>query len=569
MDVSRTYGSICFESGQWKVFDLEPHVAIRFKQLFPKVPKHSTGPFFLSGNEITCADLDWFTSRYALSISSDDFDRLKGGRALFESSQAEMERILMPDYKPSSTIGIRDGQEIRHYQAQAVDLIKRRKRLLLGDEGGLGKTFVAAAFLSSTPEALPAAVVCDPHMQKQWRDKTTSFTTLKVHVIKKGSPYNLPPADVYVFRVSQIAKWCDFFKTGFFKSTVFDEPQSLRTGIDTGKGASAYVLQEHSSYVLGLSATPIYGYGVEIWNVMRFIDESVLGSYADFTREWVNQMGRITDPKALGTYLQEQHVLLRRLKSDVGLQLPKVSRIVEYVEPDGKAVESVEELAKQLAIKATTGSYLERGQAARDLDLMVRQATGVGKAKSVAQFARLMVEAGEPVVLVGWHRAVYDIWLDALADLRPAMYTGSETHTKKEAEKQRFLDGDTDVLIMSLRSGAGLDGLQFRSSVLIIGELDWSPGIHQQLIWRLDRDGQTDPVTAFFLVCDDGSDPPMMDVNGIKASEATYIIDPHIGVQESEVDMSNVRKLVERYLSKKAAQAAEEVVNERPDLQFA
>jgi hypothetical protein len=39
---------------------------------------------------------------------------------------------------------------------------------------------------------------------------------------------------------------------------------------------------------------------------------------------------------------------------------------------------------------------------------------------------RIMVEGGEPVVLVGWHRDVYDIWLE-LRDLKPAMYTGSES----------------------------------------------------------------------------------------------------------------------------------------------
>src|SRR3546814_18963606 len=85
------------------------------------------------------------------------------------------------------------------------------------------------------------------------------------------------------------------------------------------------------------------------------------------------------------------------------------------------------------------------------------------------------------------------------------MYTGSETTGQKDREKQRFLDGDTDVLIMSLRSGAGVDGLQHRCSTGVFGELDWSPGIHQQCIWRLDRAGQQNPVTAFFLVAHDGT----------------------------------------------------------------
>jgi hypothetical protein len=136
------------------------------------------------------------------------------------------------------------------------------------------------------------------------------------------------------------------------------------------------------------------------------------------------------------------------------------------------------------------------------------------------------------------------------------MYTGSETASKKEAVKARFLNGETDILIMSLRSGAGVDGLQFRCATGIFGELDRSPGIHQQCIWRLDREGQQNPVTAFFLITDDGSDPPMMDVLGIKASEAQHIVDPHLGVEVKENDTSHLRKLVERYLNRKQAEAA-------------
>lgn len=44
------------------------------------------------------------------------------------------------------------------------------------------------------------------------------------------------------------------------------------------------------------------------------------------------------------------------------------------------------------------------------------------------------------------------------------------------------------------------------------------------------------------------------DVLGIKASEAHQIVDPHIGVQSTEADTSNLRKLVDRYLSGKGAE---------------
>ena len=561
--MARTYGSLRLTPAGWLLGGIEPHVSIRLKQLFPRIPKGAVPPYVLPHTDILDADLDWFLTRYPLSMAEEDRAALTEGRLGFEQDQAEMERILLPDYQPPAVLGLQPGQQVRRYQQQAVELLRRRRSLLLGDEGGLGKTYTAAAFLCAEPSALPAAVVCDAHMQAQWREKIEAFTSLRVHLITRGSPklpdgrsYDLPPADVYVWRISQVAGWADVFAKGLVRSAVFDEPQSLRTGEHTAKGRAARVLSRNVGYRLGLTATPIYNYGAEMWNIMRFIDDEVLGSYDDFAREWCTDTGgktRIADPKALGTYLREQHVLLRRLKADVGLELPKVSRIVEHVEHDSKALGSIEDLAHQLAIRATTGAFVDRGQAARDLDLMVRHQTGVAKAPAVAQFVRLLCEAGERVVLWGWHREVYEVWLQSFraAGLAPALYTGSESPVQKAAAKTDFEAGRVNPLIMSLRSGAGIDGLQHVCSTGVFGELDWSPGIHQQCIWRLDREGQTQPVTAFFLVTDEGSDPPMMEVLGIKASEAAAIVDPHLGLQQVDGDITNVRRLVERYLARK------------------
>ena len=190
------------------------------------------------------------------------------------------------------------------------------------------------------------------------------------------------------------------------------------------------------TYHLGLTATPIYNYGDEMWQIMQFIDDTALGEWGDFEREWCYAIGngkfRITDPKALGTYLREQYVMIRRLKSDVGQQLPKVSRVVEHVDYDEKAVAAVEDLARALAIKATTASFIDRGNAARELDIMMRQTTGVAKARTVAAFARLMVEAGEAVVLWGWHREVY-----RNLERRAGRPGTSHVHRQRESGPQR------------------------------------------------------------------------------------------------------------------------------------
>ena len=74
-----------------------------------------------------------------------------------------------------------------------------------------------------------------------------------------------------------------------------------------------------------------------------------------------------------------------------------------------------------------------------------------------------------------------------------------------------FVSGKNNLLIMTLRSAAGLDGLQARCSTMVFGELDWSPGIQHHWSGRLDREGQAQPVTTLFLVAEDGSNPPIVD----------------------------------------------------------
>lgn len=550
--MKKTFGELSLINGQWEMTDIPPHVVIRLKQLFPRIPKWQTGTFTFPDDTSHCADLSWFTARYPMLMTENDLLTLEGGRDIYEKNQARMEEILRPDYLPPSRMGLKEGQSVRHYQSQAVELFLARLSLLLGDDVGLGKTYTAAAALLDS-RTLPAAVVMQTHLQDQWRDKIEDFTTLRVHKIKGTRPYDLPESDVYLFKYSQLLGWIDTFEDGFFKCVVYDEIQELRTGTDSGKGSAAKKLSEAAQYRLGLSATPIYNYGVEIWNIMQFIEPSVLGTYDEFMREWCVGAKEVRDPDALGTYLREQHVMLRRTKREVGQQLPPINTIVEHIEADTVTLKSVEDLARQLAIKTTFGSFMERGRAGRELDLLMRHATGVSKATNVARYAKIFLEAGIPILLVGWHRDVYDIWLQELAVYRPAMYTGSESEKQKADSVRRFIEGETDCFILSLRSGAGLDGLQHRCSTILKGELDWSPKVHEQVIGRLNREGQQDQITVVYLNTDEGSDPPMVEVLGVKSSQATGIIDPGRQFEAKHSDKSRIRALAEQYLAKSIA----------------
>ncbi|TIX28836.1 DEAD/DEAH box helicase [Mesorhizobium sp.] len=549
-----TYGKLALQGNRWVLSDIPPHVAIRLKNMFPRIPKTQTKVFDLPFTDELCADLSWFESRYKLELTDKDRHALERGRTLFEEDRAASEAILLPDWMPPARHGYRPPFALYDYQSQAVELLHRKKRLLVGDDVGLGKTHVALGALAGSPY-LPAAIVVQAHLPSQWVNEFIKpFTYMQAHIVQGTKPYSLPPANLYIFKYSNIAGWADIAATGMFKAVVFDEIQELRNGTGTEKGKAAKVFSDNAVIRCGLSATPIFGYGSEAFRIIEFLESGLLGTWEEFLREWCKSGpgGKwvVKDPDALGTYLRESQIFIRRLR-----QGRPVNRIPIEVDFDEDVAAKSEDFARQLALKVIGGSFTERGQAARELDALARQTTGLAKAHSVAAYVRILLEAGTPVLLAGWHRSVYDIWLKDLAEFNPILYTGSETARQKDRAKEAFISGKTNLMIISLRSGAGLDGLQKRCSTVVIGELDWAGGaIYEQLLGRVDRPGQkADEITAIFLYTNSGSDPLIMSVTAVKRDQLRGINDPGLGIKPVHSDESHIRKLAQAYLDKRGA----------------
>lgn len=553
-----TYGAVDFSGETWTVSDLKPHVSIRFKGVFQGIQFGATPPFMLRDRPDLAADLDWFMQRYPLDLTEAARDRLESQLITHAANRNRVEELKRPDYTPSVKPGFKEPEEAEPYQLRAAEMLRSTGRLLLLDDVGLGKT---VSFLASVADGwgLPAAVVVQPHLSSQWVvEYIERFTHLTAYEVKDRKVRDLPSADIYVFRYSNLAAWVDYAETLGIKTVCFDEIQELRHGWSTDKGRGADAFCKAAQYRIGLTATPIYNYGSEIWNVVEFIAPGALGEWMEFQINWCTSHGShwvVKDPSALGAFLVDEGIALRRTNEDpeVAKSLPPLSKVVMEVGWNEGDVETDRELQLRLAQRVLSGAFFERGTAARELDIMLRQETGIAKARAVAAYVRSLVEAGEPVLLAGWHRAVYDIWLDALGDLNPVMYTGSESQPQKRAAKEAFLTGASKLMIMSLRSGAGLDGLQHVAAHAVYGELDWSPQVHTQFTGRLRRRGQQRQVTAHFLHVNGGSDPVIMSTLGLKASQSHGILNPFVAL-ESAVPMDEGRM---KKLAKSVLEAAE------------
>lgn len=570
----KPWGRIEWKTGEigkdsWAV-KAEPHMVLRLKRIFGRISKGEQGTVFLSATPEVALDLLWVMKRYPLEISDVDARRMRKDARSHTETLKRLEELVDPKYRPpefSLAVPARD------YQKVGALAFLRRAGLLIADDVGLGKTATAICALTDR-RTLPAAVVTlSGVLPGQWQEEFRKFApALRTHILKKGEPYPLPREngrgpDVLILNYHKLSGWSQTLGE-YVRSVVFDEVQELRRR-ESYKYHGARHLSETVRFRLGLSATPIYNYGSEIWSVMDVLQPGALGSCEEFLREWCVEHGRhhtLADPRAFGTYMREQFLMLRRTRSEVGRELPAVSRIRQLVKADASKLDAIEDSAGQLARIILADGENVRGEkmmAAEQLSNVVRQATGIAKAPYVAEFIRLLVDSGERPLVYCWHREVYGILQARLKPLKVAMFTGSETTAQKKFSKDQFLAGQADVMLMSLRAGAGVDGLQKACRTVVFAELDWSPGVHEQAIGRIHRDGQPDPVMAYFLVADEGSDPDVADALGLKKEQIEGIRDPKGGVLGAlEADPDHIRKLAKKYLERadrrtaRAAQAA-------------
>ncbi len=558
----RTYGSVRYDkaNNKWRI-KAEPHVVMRLKRAFAKIDAKEHGTIGVSASRENSRDLEHFILRFPLEVSDPELL----ARLANEHKEAEtvLHRLLSGIDKPKP---FELKLPPREYQVVAANVLDTVQGYLLADDVGLGKTVSAICGLTDGNK-LPALVVTLTHLPLQWKAEIERFTGLSVHILKSGKPYDITKyhdgkmPDVIISNYHKLSGWADTL-VGLIRYVIFDEAHELRH-TNSAKYSAAKCLAGGAAYRLGLSATPIFGYGPEIFNVLEVLRPGGLGTYEEFSTEWCGggfgRKDKIKNPAAFGMHLRESGLMLRRTRKEVQRELPPVTVVPHTVEADPSALAEMKGEAIALAKRVLTQGEDFRGQkmqAAGEFDLRMREATGIAKAPYVAEFVKLLHQStGEKIVLFGWHRKVYDIWLKELVGLNPMLYTGSESTTQKEAARKAFVEGDCQVLIISNRSGAGLDGLQKVCRIGVVGEFDYAPGVHIQGTGRIHRDGQEDSVIMYYMISEEGSDPIISDILGIKRQQLEGINSPTDDfIEQLTVDPDYIKRLAEDFLRKQGEQ---------------
>jgi len=433
-----------------------------------------------------------------------------------------------------------------NFQREGLDfLIKSSGNALLADEMGLGKTIETLAYLSTEQNAFPVLIVAPLVTLQNWQREIEKFLKRKSRngrlldgtppnstIIRVGKSEELGKYDFYIINYELLYKrYMDLAKLNL-RTIVCDEVQHLRSKTTQKYHAiKKLAALESIKYRIGLSGTPIYNRGSEIWPIVDILRPGLLGNFREFCEYfcYINEKGKAivleNKRESLRNMLQK-HVMLRRKKSDVLTELKEKVRYKEIIDSDinyyNMELEKIwtkleaERKVAQTAFDAST-AYQRAIQSER-------QAAGVAKLPHVINFVKNIMEIEESVVVFCHHKAIHSLLHQSLAEFKPASIIGGQSDTYRQQQIDSFQNGETKLMIAGLR--AGNVGINLtRAKYVIFAELDWSPAIHLQAEDRLHRIGQKNTVFAYYLIGNGTLDEHVAQVLVDKSYEIDSIMD--------------------------------------------
>jgi SNF2 family DNA or RNA helicase len=463
-------------------------------------------------------------------------------------SKSIWQRKIVKTYAPKPTLPpiklklkrAKTGEQFRgkllNFQKEGLDfLLKSSGNALLADEMGLGKTVQTLSYTATEKQTFPLLVVAPLVTLKNWEREIEKFLKKKsrngrildsespsVTIIRTGKSHELPKTDIYIINYELLFKRNEDISKLGIRTIVCDEVHNLRSKT-TQKYKAVKKLAALPSilYRIGLSGTPIYNRGSEIWPIIDIIKPGLLGSFKEFCEYfcYVNDKGKaivLENKRASLRNELQKHVMLRSkvrykevIAADTDYYLEELDKIwmkVEAEQKDDAATEFSKSASYHRAIQSE------------------RQIAGIAKVPHVINFVKNIMEIEESVVVFCHHKVIHKLLHQSLQEFSPVSIIGGQSDATRQDQIDKFQKGESKLMIAGIR--AGNVGINLtRAKYVIFAELDWSPAIHRQAEDRLHRIGQKNTVFAYYLIGNGTLDDHVANILVDKSYEIDEIMD--------------------------------------------
>ena len=515
----------------------------------------------------------WYGENINEIIIPDNIETVKQLKLIMDRYPLEIlsksiwQRKIIKTYAPKPTLPpiklklkrAKSGEQFRgkllNFQKEGLDfLLKSSGNALLADEMGLGKTVQTLSYAATEKHTFPILVVAPLVTLNNWEREIQKFLKKKsrngriiesespsVTMIRTGKSEELPTSDIYLINYELLFKRDDDLAKLGLKTIVCDEVHNLRSKT-TQKYKAVKKLAALPSilYRIGLSGTPIYNRGSEIWPIIDILKPGLLGSFKEFCEYfcYVNEKGKaivLENKRASLRNELQKHVMLRRKKSDVLKELKDKVRYKEVIAADTDYY--LEELNKiwqkvESEQKDADSEFIKSASYHRAIQ-SERQIAGIAKVPHVINFVKNIMEIEESVVVFCHHKVIHKLLHDSLQEFFPVSIIGGQSDSFRQNEIDKFQRGESKLMIAGIR--AGNVGINLtRAKYVIFAELDWSPAIHRQAEDRLHRIGQKNTVFAYYLIGQGTLDDHVANILVDKSYEIDAIMDESAETYENK-----------------------------------
>ena len=476
----------------------------------------------------------------------------------------------MPELKVPSNMVL----EPYEYQKQGIAYALEKKRCIMGDEPGLGKTAQAIGTMTASG-AWPVLVICPASLKENWRREFKKFGDVNAIILndankntwqyfyeskkKNGEP--LVKAFIvnyeslkkfFVLRIKRqqrfTLKSVEFDKRiDLFKSVIIDESHKCKSS-RTQQSKFVQGICKGKEYILELTGTPVVNNNEDLiqqLNILGRLED--FGGYKKFEERYCGGANKSSHIKELNYYLNK-FCFFRRQKKDVLKWLPEKTRVTLVTDIDNRNEYNT---AKRDVIK-----YLKDWKKADDDKLqrairgavmvkmgILKQISSKGKTKAAIEFIHNMIDGGEKLIVFCFLKQV----VQELKKEFPKAVT--VTGDDNEKEKQRSVDSfqsdpDTKLIILNYRSGGTGLTLTAASNVLFV-EFPWTYADCCQAEDRAHRNGQKNAVTCTYLLGKDTIDEYMYNLiqtkkdiaNGVTGTDDTVKVSTQQMVMDAALDL--------------------------------
>lgn len=521
-----------------------------------------------AGYSCSCNDGVWEVCHWGLIVKSDE--EVRQEVAALEMSRATDAEINIP----LSERARERGFDYFGFQRAGVSFCASRPAALLGDDMGVGKTIQIIGVINVNG-AKRVLIVCPASMLLTWAKELyvwlaeeLPITVITASKVKGLDDEQFPGINeqvtftdtfprhrrgVFVINYDILHKFEDQLRSVEWDVVAFDESQYVKNtkarrtqyafGRPARKATFKKAAQREIAPIPGkvricASGTPMKNRPIELFSQLHYLDPVAWPNFFRFAQRYCGavQNGFGWDFNG-SSNLEELNVklrstiMIRRMKTQVLLDLPAKTRQVISIPANGAAKLLEREIAAHAAWEAAklAGNIGGMGLAATEL-AAIRVEVGLAKVKHVLAH---LEEIDQPTLIFCRHHEVQAQLAEALKDRGVVTYNGKMNAAQREEAKTRFMTDDSIQFFVGTM--AAKEGLTLtKASYVLFAELEWAPADLNQAEDRACRQGQKNAVLVQHLVYDGSLDDKML-VDLLKKQRVIdAALDREVNVQQPE-----------------------------------